>query len=82
LQQLWQENLGWDTTLDPSLCTQWITIASSIAQATGLSFPHKYNIAFPVPQEVPTSLHVFADVSLMAYGAVVLSNKRKNQLQY
>jgi len=67
LQQLWQENLEWDTTLNPSLCTQWITIASSIAQGTGLSFPHKCNIAF---QGGSTSLHVFADASLKAYGAV------------
>ena len=70
LQQLWQENLEWDTILDPSLCAQWVTIATSITQATGLSFPRKYNIAFPVPQDVSTSLHVFADASLKAYGAV------------
>ena len=48
LQQLWQEHLEWDTTLDPSLYTQWIIIAANFAQATTLSFPHKYNIVFPL----------------------------------
>ena len=70
LQQLWKENVEWDPTLAPSLCTQWITIATSVAQAIGLSFPRKYNIAFPVPQGGCTSLHVFADASLKAYGVV------------
>ena len=52
--------------LDPSLCAQWVTIATSITQAIGLFFPHKKkNIAFPVPQDVSTSLRVFADASLM-----------------
>ena len=70
LQQLWQEHLEWDATLDPSLCTQWITIAANIAQAPSLSFSRKYDIVFPVPQGVSTNLYIFADASLKAYGAV------------
>ena len=70
LQQLWQEHLEWDATLDPSLCIQWITIAANIAQATSLSFSRKYNIVFPVPQGVSTNLHIFVDASLKVYGAV------------
>ena len=68
-QQLWQEHLEWDTTLDPSLCTQWTTIAANIAYSTSLFLPHKCNIIFPTPPNA-TNLYILADASLKAYSTV------------
>jgi len=42
-------------------------IADAIAEVTTLSFCHKYNTSLLTPRIL---LHVFADASLKAYGAV------------
>ena len=67
LQQLWQDHIGWDTVLSDDLHTRWKGIAVAITGITTLSFPHKYTTSFLTPH---TFLHVFADASLKAYGAV------------
>ena len=70
LQQLWQRNISWDTTLNDDLYTRWMVIACDITDATTLSLPRKYAALLPMPQSTSTHLHVFADASLKAYGAV------------
>ena len=67
LQQLWQDRIGWDTILSDDLRTRWKVIADAITGVTTLSFPRKYTTSLFTPH---TFLHVFADASLKAYGAV------------
>jgi len=70
LQQLRQKNVGWDTILCEDLLTRWMVIADSITDATTLSFPHQYAASLSMLPSTSTYLHVFADASLKAYGAV------------
>jgi len=70
LQQLWQEHIGWDTTLIDNLLSRWKVISDSIVAASTLWFPRKYAATLLVSQSVHTYLYVFADASLKSYGAV------------
>ena len=70
LQQLWQKNVGWDTTLSEDLLTRWMVIVDSITDATTLSLPRQYAASLSMLPRTSTYLHVFADASLKAYGTV------------
>lgn len=70
LQQLWQEHVGWDTVLTTDLHAKWSTIAANIAEATTLPIIRKYTASIPTPHGTSTNIHVFADASHKAYGAV------------
>ena len=67
LQQLWQEHLEWDTALSGQLRKSWHQIASDVVQATQMSFPRQYITFSPTTE---ATLHIFADASPKAYGAV------------
>ena len=56
--------------MNEDLCARWKVIADTIIGATTLLFPHKYTALPSTPQSTCTYLHVFADTSLKAYGAV------------
>ena len=58
LQQLWQLDLKWDNHLTEELCKTWYKIVTEITQATAIPFPRQ------------CTLHIFADASPQAYGAV------------
>jgi len=61
----------WDAPLNEDLSVEWHTIATSITDTMTLSLPHKETALIPPPENTSTVLHVFADASLKAYGAVV-----------
>ena len=69
MQSLWQHNLDWDELLSDEDQQQWLRIAENIKEARGLQISRQY---FPTvgASEQPDTLHVFADASLIAYGAV------------
>ena len=75
LQQLWQEHIGWD--IRRSLC-QMDGIADNIRGATTLSFPRQYAASLSTTQSMHTYLHMFADASVKAYGAVAYIQQSQN----
>jgi len=69
LRKLWQQQVGWDTKLSEELYTMWSKISLDVIQATTISFPRQCG---PLqPTSGTTTLHIFADASPQAYGAVV-----------
>ena len=68
MQSLWQKRIDWDEPLDKDLQDEWLTIARDIQDATTMVIPRRY---FTNEDLSPaTQLHVFADASIKAYGAV------------
>ena len=63
IQQLRQEHISWDTTLNDDLLARWKVISDAITDATTLSFPRKYTASLFASQNIHTYLHVFADAS-------------------
>ena len=68
LQQLWLRNVEWDEPLPQPLQDRWITVATEIQYATNISINRQYlSIEDPITVD---QLHIFADASTKAYGAV------------
>ena len=71
IQELWQKNMDWDENLDEATTNKWNEIADDLQAAAKATiqrcyFTHSYSDKDQLPQ-----LHVFADASSKAYGAVV-----------
>ena len=67
MQELWKKQVTWDNPLDHDIQSRWYQVASDLEEATKIVLPRKY---FPLPSDKPICLHVFADASTKAYGAV------------
>ena len=67
LQELWKQHIDWDEPLEESFQNRWIKIIQEIREATELVIPQRY---FTAMQFAVQDLHVFADASTKAYGAV------------
>ena len=68
MQSFWQKRIDWDESLDKDLQDKWLTIAMDIQDATSMVISRHY---FTNEDLSPaTQLHVFADTSIKAYGAV------------
>ena len=68
IQTLWQKQLQWDEPLEPDLCEQWQSIISDIKQLPQFHVNRRYFTTTYERNSV--QLHVFADASTKAYGAV------------
>ena len=68
MQMLWQLRVDWDEPLDTSLQEEWTTIIRDIQQLSGLTIARRYFQQGFVREG--TQLHLFADASTKAYGAV------------
>ena len=66
MQTLWQKHVDWDEPLEKDLQDEWHTIAKDIQDATMMTIPRRYFTT----EDVSPQLHVFADASTKAYGAV------------
>ena len=71
VQTLWKRKLDWDEPLDQELTKEWSTIADDIVEATSIIYPRLYFTPNNQLSSQTTQLHIFADASLRAYGAVV-----------
>ena len=67
LQELWKMRVDWDEPLEESLQRRWNKMVQEIREATELVIPRQY---FTPMQFLPQELHIFADASMKAYGAV------------
>ena len=69
IQQLWQQQLEWDEPLSTELTSEWHEVPPNIEAAATITFPRCF---FPSSEMQSTTpyLHVFADASPKAYGAV------------
>ena len=67
LQELWKMKVDWDEPLEESLQQRWNKVIQEIKEAAGHVIPRQY---FTSLQFSPQELHVFADASMKAYGAV------------
>ena len=67
LQDVWKQRINWDDPLDSNFQTRWQHIAVDLQEAATIELPHKY---FTLSPNKPIYLHVFADASMKAYGAV------------
>ena len=68
-QELWKSHIDWDEPLDESLQTRWKKLTLEINEAVDFVIPCQYFSKF-TSQFVAQELHVFADASPKAYGAV------------
>ena len=71
LQELWQDQVAWDTELNAAYKLKWASITADILVASQQHFPRKYIPNLPLADSSVIALHVFADASPKAYGAVV-----------
>ncbi|XP_022836959.1 uncharacterized protein LOC111364343, partial [Spodoptera litura] len=67
MQKLWKTGLEWDEPIDGVLLAEWNRYRENLAHIIGLSIPRWLHYSNTSSVE----LHVFADASQAAYGAVV-----------
>ena len=68
LQELWGKHLQWDEPLHDELKNKWNILSQNIQNATSqTSMSRQY---FQFTPSTPVALHIFADASTKAYGAV------------
>ena len=61
--------MDWDEPLDQEIRDKWLNIATDIQEATEIAYPRLYFSRHTHPT-TNRQLHIFADTSLCAYGAV------------
>ena len=68
IQELWKEGYSWGECLPQELQEKWLTLSKDLQTAIQTEIPRRY---FPSSSTWPssTSLHVFVDASVKAYGA-------------
>ena len=70
LQELWEDQVAWDTELNATYKLKWAFITPDILVASQY-FPRQFIPNLPLADSSVIALHVFADASPKAYGAVV-----------
>ena len=69
IQKLWQDKLPWDQPLSEDLTSEWQRIQREIMLTQSYVVDRRY--FFTEPEKDNFELHVFADASSRAYGAVI-----------
>ena len=80
MQDIWQLNVDWDEPLDGDVRDRWISIAQDIEKSTNTAtIPRRYFTYYQTGEII--QLHVFADASPKAYGAVAYI-RQGNQITF
>ena len=77
MQSLWQCNVEWNEPLTDGNQRKWLSTAEDIQEAKGVQIPRLYFEMISNAKQ-PDSLHLFADASLIAYGAVAFLCRGRN----
>ncbi|XP_069186417.1 uncharacterized protein [Procambarus clarkii] len=77
MQECWQQRIGWDDLLTPTLQEKWQVLVKDLSILESVKFPRN-----TVNEKEPIKLHVFCDASGKAYGTVayLVSNGQANYL--
>ena len=69
MQELWKGGYGWDEPLPQERQKKWLALSNDLDTATQTQIPRRY---FPSSSTWTsnTTLHIFVDASVKAYGAV------------
>ncbi|XP_045459918.1 uncharacterized protein LOC123670468 [Melitaea cinxia] len=67
IQKLWKSGLEWDDTVQGSLLAEWLNFRENLIHIKEITIPRSLHFS----RTSSVELHVFADASLLAYGAVV-----------
>lgn len=69
-QEIWKRNLRWDDVLPQQLLKEWVAWCEELANLKGISVPRYYATEL-LGNVTHRALHIYADASTVAYGAVV-----------
>ena len=69
MQELWKKGYSWDQPLSQELQKKWLTISEDLKTATQTKVFRRYFLSSSTWSS-NTTLHVFVDASVKAYGAV------------
>ena len=69
MQKLWQCNIKLDEPLTDDDQKEWLDIAHDIKEAMSVSIPRQYLPRGNATKQL-SKLHIFADISPIAYGAI------------
>ncbi|KMQ86241.1 hypothetical protein RF55_14823 [Lasius niger] len=78
MQQLWQLQMDWDSSIPASLHTEWLQFEREIQELNGLRVPRLVIACWPY---IDIQLHGFCDASMRAYGACIyirITDKQNN----
>ena len=67
IQELWKQQVGWDDPLDVEFNIRWSQVAADIEEGAKVLMTRRYSV---MSTNQCMYLHVFADASMKAYGAV------------
>lgn len=67
IQELWKKRVSWDEPLDAVFNSKWCQVATDIEEAAKIVMTRRYSV---MSTNQCVYLHVFADASMKAYGAV------------
>ena len=75
MQDLWRSGIAWDDPLSPEHTNRWWKIAEDLQDTSKITIPRFY---FTPTRSQPVELHVFADASMKAYGAIAFLRSGEN----
>ena len=67
IQELWRKQVKWDEPLDSDFSNRWSQVAADVEEAASVVVTRRYSV---MSSNRAIYLHIFADVSTKAYGAV------------
>ena len=71
MQELWQQSVDWDEPLDQQMRDKWREIVTDLQNATAITITRRYFPCDTEDDKHTAHLHIFADASMKAYGAVI-----------